>query len=60
MPGIKTNLYAAHRTTTKTQIFYSRRDAEYEWVEKTGDPDREIEVLQALAFAFDPTSVLGG
>lgn len=54
----KTNLYAAHRTTTKTEISYARRESEYEWVEKTGDPEREIEVLQALSYAFDPASML--
>lgn len=54
----KTNLFASHRTTTKTQIFYAKQDVEYEWVEETGDVEREIEVLQALSYAFDPKSML--
>ncbi len=55
----KTKLFVSHRWTQKILVVYPIKDAEATWVESE-DPDKELELLKAVAFEMDPSNLLGG
>ena len=55
--GEKTNLYVNHTWTQKILITYPRKEAESAWVE-SADPEKELELLKAVAFEMDPSNIL--
>ena len=55
----QTKLFVSHRWTQKILVTYPIKDAEATWVESE-DPDKELDLLKALAFEMDPSNMLGG
>ena len=55
----QTKLFASHRWTQKILVTYPLKDAEATWVESE-DPEKELDLLKAVAFEMDPSKLLGG
>ena len=55
----KTRLFVNHTWSQKILVTYAVKDPESVWVE-TEDPEKELELLKAVAFEMDPTKILGG
>jgi outer membrane protein assembly factor BamC len=55
----RTRLYVEHTWSQKILVTYPLKDPESTWVESE-DPEKELELLKAVAFEMDPTNILGG
>lgn len=55
--GDKTNLYVDHTWTQKILVEYPIKEPESVWVESE-DPEKELELLKAVAFEMDPSNIL--
>lgn len=55
----QTKLYVSHRWAQKILVSYPIKDSEAVWVESE-DPDKELDLLKAVAFEMDPSHMLGG
>ena len=53
LDGDRTAMYISHRGTAKMEVFYPRRDVDYEWVEEESDPERIADLLQNMLVYFD-------
>ena len=55
----RTRLYVEHTWAQKILVTYPLKDPESTWVESE-DPEKELELLKAVAFEMDPANILGG
>lgn len=53
----KTRLYVTHTWAQKILVSYPVKDPEAAWVESE-NPEKELELLKALAFEMDPSNIL--
>ena len=59
LDGNRPAMYVTHRATAKKEVFYPRRDTEYDWVEEESDPDRIADLLQSMLVYFDDYASAG-